>query len=146
MAEVTARRIAATLGGPRILKTRAPSFTRLQQQLRGGLPYASLETVMARFQIAREDIVVLLHLPLRTLARRKREARLRSDESDRLFRLSRIATLAEEVLGSPARASQWLHRPNRALGHAIPLRHLDTDLGARQVEDLLIRIGHGIFS
>lgn len=41
------------------------------------------------------------HLPARTLARRKRERRLRADESDRLFRVGRVAALAEEVLGNP---------------------------------------------
>jgi putative toxin-antitoxin system antitoxin component (TIGR02293 family) len=91
-------------------------------------------------------LVAVLHLPPRTLARRKRERRLRADESDRLFRLGRIAALAEEVLGSREKASRWLHRPNPALGRVIPLRHLDTDLGARQVEDLLLRIAHGVYS
>ena len=30
--------------------------------------------------------------------------------------------------------------------HAVPLRQLDTELGARQVEDLLLRIAHGVYS
>ena len=73
-------------------------------------------------------------------------ARLRPDESDRLFRVARIAALAEESLGGRDRAARWLKRPNRALGNAIPLQHLDTDLGSRQVEDVLGRISHGVYS
>jgi putative toxin-antitoxin system antitoxin component (TIGR02293 family) len=143
---VTAAQIAETLGGLRVLKRGASSPEGLHAQLRAGLPYAALEAVASSFDIAREDLVAVLHLPPRTLARRKREKRLRADESDRLFRLGRIAALAEEVLGTREKATRWLHTPNRALGQAVPLRHLDTELGARQVEDLLIRIAHGVMS
>jgi putative toxin-antitoxin system antitoxin component (TIGR02293 family) len=143
---VTTERIAATLGGPRVLKRGASSAEGLHAQLRAGLPYAALEAISAGFDVAREDLIAVLHVPPRTLARRKREKRLRPDESDRLFRLGRIAALAEDVLGSREKASRWLHMPNRALGQAVPLRHLDTELGARQVEDLLVRIAHGVVS
>ena len=143
---LTAERIARTLGGERVLKRKALTVEQLREQLRKGLPYTALETVAAEFDITQEDMVFLLHLPARTLARRKKEKRLRADESDRLFRVGRIAALAEEVLGRRARAAKWLHRPNKALGNAVPLHHLDTDLGARQVEDLLLRIAHGVYS
>jgi putative toxin-antitoxin system antitoxin component (TIGR02293 family) len=71
---------------------------------------------------------------------------VRTDESERLFRLGPIATLARDVPGSAEKATRWLHTPNRALGHRVPLRQLDTDLGARQVEDVLLRIAHGVHS
>src|SRR6266536_2232425 len=54
--------------------------------------------------------------------------------------LGRVAALAEEILGSHEKATRWLHEANVALGNEIPLRHLDSDLGARQVEDVLVRI------
>jgi putative toxin-antitoxin system antitoxin component (TIGR02293 family) len=60
--------------------------------------------------------------------------------------VARIVALAEESLGSREKAARWLKRPNRALGNAIPLAHLDTDPGVRQVEDLLGRISHGVYS
>jgi putative toxin-antitoxin system antitoxin component (TIGR02293 family) len=88
----------------------------------------------------------VLALPPRTLARRKGEHRLKAPESDRLLRLGRIAVLAEDVLGSPEKASRWLHTPNRALGNRVPLGQLDTDLGVREVESLLLRVAHGVYS
>ena len=36
--------------------------------------------------------------------------------------------------------------PKRALGNITPLRCCDTDVGAREVEALLGRIEHGVFS
>jgi putative toxin-antitoxin system antitoxin component (TIGR02293 family) len=143
---VTAERIVATLGGNRALKRKNVTLEDLQAQLRTGLPYSALEAVASGFEIGTADLVAVLHVPPRTLARRKREKRLRADESDRLFRLGRIAALAEDVLGSREKATRWLHQPNRALGGATPLHQLDTDLGARQVEDILLRIAHGVYS
>lgn len=58
----------------------------------------------------------------------------------------RIALQAAEVLGGREQAERWLHTPNRALSGQMPLELLDTDLGSRQVEEILGRIEHGVFS
>lgn len=142
---VTTERIVETLGG-RALRPRPRSLEALKERLRKGLPYASLVAVAKRYALSQDEVVIVLALPPRTLARRKEEQRLHADESDRLFRLSRVAALAEEVLGGREKATAWLHQPNRALGNRPPLQQLDTDLGARQIEDLLLRIAHGVYS
>jgi putative toxin-antitoxin system antitoxin component (TIGR02293 family) len=136
--------IIEALGGPRLLKARRRDEDALIERVRAGLPYSALEAMAARFGIGPDEVVSVLRLPARTLARRKKEGRLTADESDRLLRLGRIAALAEEVLGHRERAGRWLHQPNRALGDVAPLRRLDTDLGAKEVEQLLIRIAHGV--
>ena len=139
-------RIYEALGGKKVLKEPASHYGALIDHVRSGLPYAAVEAVAERFEIPKDDLLRILHLPLRTLARRKKERMLRADESDRLLRLGRIAAMAEEVLGTPAKAAAWLRNPNRALGGPRPLDRLDTDLGARQVEQILGRIAHGIYS
>jgi putative toxin-antitoxin system antitoxin component (TIGR02293 family) len=68
-----------------------------------------------------------------------------ADESDRLVRLARIAAFAEETHGNPVRASRW-RAPNSALAASVaPIHWLDTDVGAKEVEELLIRIAHGVY-
>ncbi len=140
MSEVSG--IVRTLGGPRLVPAR--SLEELRRALRDGLPFLSLAAVARGFEIAAGDLAALVGIPPRTLARRKKDRRLSPDESDRLFRLGRIATLAEEVLGTRAKAAGWLHAPNRALGGRVPLSELDTDLGAEQVETVLLRLSHGV--
>jgi putative toxin-antitoxin system antitoxin component (TIGR02293 family) len=112
--------------------------------VRSGLPYESLEAVRERLNLSLPEAAGVLHVPLRTLARRRHERKLDSDESDRLYRLARIAAHAVMVLGTEAKAAAWLRRPNRALNGEAPLEVVDTDLGARQVEDILGRIEHGV--
>lgn len=143
---MTATSLFEMLGGGEVRKQPVHSPEELKEWIREGLPFASLEKVMSRFELNRDEVSNVLDLPSRTLARRKQERRLRPDESDRLFRLARIAGQATEVLGTEESASRWLHTPNRALGGERPLELLDTDLGTRQVEDLLGRIEHGVHS
>jgi putative toxin-antitoxin system antitoxin component (TIGR02293 family) len=136
--------IVRALGGPRVLPAR--SIEELRSALRAGLPYASLSAVVSAFGLAGEDAIAILRIPARTLARRKKQRRLSPEESDRLFRLGRIAALAEEVLGDRDKAARWLRAENRALGTLTPLSQLDTDLGAEQVERVLLRLAHGVVS
>ncbi len=125
---------------------RLQSFEDLQAWIRRGLPFTSLEAAMERFGLKREEVSWALDLPLRTLTRRKQERRLSPGESDRLVRVVRIAVHAADILGGQEQASRWLHTQNRALGGQTPLDLLDTDLGSRQVEDVLGRIEHGVYS
>jgi putative toxin-antitoxin system antitoxin component (TIGR02293 family) len=143
---ISSARLVKTLGGTRVFREPHATYHGVAQRVRAGLPYIAFEAVAARFAIAPEALFRVLHIPPRTLARRKKERRFRADESDRLLRLGRVATLAEEVLGTPEKAGAWLRKPNRALGGLVPLEQLDTDIGAHQVEEILGRIAHGIYS
>ncbi len=87
-----------------------------------------------------------LGIPQRTLARRKREGILNSEESSKLLRLARVVSRASEVFDDPAAAVDWLKSPNAALRGNAPLSLLDTDIGAESVLDMLGRIEHGVFA
>ena len=141
---LSTKRMVETLGGPKIL--RAGSLEDLRNRVRSGLPYGSLEAVTSAYAIDAKELASILHVPPRTLARRRKSRRFTADESDRLFRVGRMAALAEDVLGGRDKAASWLQRPNRALGLKSPLQSLDSDLGAAEVESLLRRIEHGVYS
>lgn len=92
-----------------------------------------------------EEIWALV-VPKRTLARRvaKREP-LTVEETDRALRLERIAALADRIFGNPEKAHRWMRKPKHLLGGRTPVDFLATEAGARQVEEMLYRIEHGIF-
>ena len=110
------------------------------------MPFGAISALASQIGVEKKELIGILDIPARTLARRQNERRFRAGESDRLFRVGRIVALAEEVLGTKEKAAGWLRRANRALGGETPLSYLDTDHGAQQIEDLLIRIAHGVFS
>lgn len=135
------------LGGARVFQGRTrPTSTQMRDRIKEGLPYSSLESVRERLNLTVPEAASVLQMPARTLARRRVSRRLGADESDRLYRIARVAAQAVGVFGSEDKAATWLQRPNRALNNEWPIRLLDTDVGTRQVEDILGRIAHGVVS
>ena len=85
-------------------------------------------------------------IPLRTLQhRRSRREKLTVEESDRVFRVIRVLSLAECVYGSRERALAWLRAPHVQLDLRAPVSLLNTDTGSRIVEELLVQIDEGMF-
>ncbi len=130
------------LGGKRALGRALSTDSDLRDAIREGFPHAVLEGLMRASGLTLKELAGALDLSPRSLQRRRR-GRLARFESDRLYRMARVLALARESLGDGARASRWLRRTNRALGGVAPLAAVDTELGARQVENLLGRIAYG---
>lgn len=143
MTTVTVERL---LGGATVLKDRPRSSLDWVTLIRRGLPAAALESLIGNLGLPQAELGAVLGIPERTLARRKKEGTLSPDESAKLVRLARVARRAAEVFENRDAALGWLRRPNRALGGEVPLRLLDTEIGAESVMDLLGRIEHGVFS
>ena len=115
----------------------------LQAAIRDGFPQSVVEEVRRSAGLTLKELATSLDLSPRSLQRRRREGRLARYESDRLYRLARIVGLAKHYLGDGQKATRWLKRPNRALGGSAPLDAIDTELGARGVENVLGRIAYG---
>lgn len=138
--------LVLALGGKAIFRERSATYDVVVNRVRAGLPYVALESLANRFDISQDHLIRVLHIPPRTLARRKKERRLHPAESDRLLRVARIAAAAEDVLGEAGKAGRWLQKPNRALRGVVPLDQLDTDIGAERISQVLGRIAHGVYS
>src|SRR5215510_10037181 len=135
--------VVEELGGEPILGRSFRTETDLQDAIREGLPQTVVEEVMHAAGLTLKELATSLDLSARSLQRRRHEGRLARYESDRLYRLARIVALAKSSIGDNGRAIEWLKRPNRALGGKVPLDIVDTELGARAVEDVLGRIAYG---
>jgi putative toxin-antitoxin system antitoxin component (TIGR02293 family) len=137
------RAVVEELGGEPVLGRSLRTPNDLHNAIREGFPQTVVEEVMQAAGISRKELATILDLSPRSLQRRRREERLARFESDRLYRLARIVALAKQYIGDIERAKRWLKRPNRALGGKIPLELMDTELGARAVENVLGRIAYG---
>ena len=117
------------------------------KEIRKGLLFDDLRLLETEAGLSREDMSTLLAISSSTLTRRQKEGRLRPQESDRLVRFALLKDAALEMMhGNGAATRQWLRTPLEVLGGETPLEHADTELGARDVEDLIRRTQHGIFS
>lgn len=143
---MTVENIVERLGGEKVLEREVRSELALAEAVREGLPFQSLSHLLSSEDLAPNEAYELIG-SRRTLMRKKRErTRLSPAESDRLARVVRIITRAEEALGDREKAHRWLRKTNRALAGKRPLDLLDSDAGTRMVERILGRIEHGIYS
>jgi putative toxin-antitoxin system antitoxin component (TIGR02293 family) len=134
----------SVLGGAKVFGRGMRSPEELAERVRAGLPFAALSAVMQQYGISRDALCKILQLSPRNFPRRKEQKRLSPDESDRLYRLARVLAHANRVFEDPDESADWIQTPNAALGKQQPLSLLDTDIGVRQVDQVLGRIEHGI--
>jgi putative toxin-antitoxin system antitoxin component (TIGR02293 family) len=111
-----------------------------------GFPVSWFDSLQKSLGVSRQRLTEIVRIAPRTLARRRRAGRLSADESDRVLRFWTVLGCASRVLGNVEQARGWLTTPNWALGDKTPLEYADTEPGAREVEHLLGRIEHGVFS
>lgn len=111
--------------------------------VRHGLPAGAVTGLARALDMPVSAVAGMVGIPPRTLARR-RTGVLKPSESDRLYRVARVAALGIDVLGTIERTRAWLSRPSRALGGATPWSLLDTEIGAREVERVLGRLAYGV--
>ena len=139
--------IAEVLGGRKVLGKSIKKPDDLAELVRKGLPVDSVTALAARLDLGNTVLSRKLGIPRRTLTRRlSQRSRLTAAESDRTVRLARVYANAVEMIGDEEKAVRWLQTPNRALGGERPLDQLDTDVSAREVEDVLGRIAYGVYS
>jgi putative toxin-antitoxin system antitoxin component (TIGR02293 family) len=138
-------RVSHVLGGSRTLKQHVRTLNDLHEMVAEGLPKSSVRALLTHLS---EHYLVDLQ-PLRdfiappaTLKRRR--TRLSPAESQRLERLARIVAMTEQVWQEATAAAEFLTRGHRALGGKTPLQMATTDLGVRQVEELLASIEYGL--
>ncbi len=127
------------------LNIKTDTTDQMIDRLKEGLPAESFDRLRRRLNISDNALAKIVQIPKRTLDRRRQSGKLRTDESERIFRLARVYDMAESVFGNPKKAENWLKKPARGLGGKIPLEYADTDLGALEVINLLGRVEHGVF-
>jgi putative toxin-antitoxin system antitoxin component (TIGR02293 family) len=119
---------------------------KLVEVLRAGLPVRELRDLQVTLGVPMEKLGTMLGISKATLHRRKAAGRLDQAESDRVVRFARLMGRAMEVMESEDDARLWLMSPQFGLGGAVPLEYAETEVGAREVEDLLGRIDYGVYS
>ena len=152
----TISRVEPRASHPRIVrfKTRGASLGLAEarigdrvRQVERGFSFTFLESFAAVSGLPVGSIASVLGIPERTLARRRVTGRFTMEESERLLRIATVFEKAAELFeGDVAGAITWLTSPKKALAHETPLEYSRTELGAREVENLIGRLEYGVFS
>jgi putative toxin-antitoxin system antitoxin component (TIGR02293 family) len=117
----------------------------LAEIVQAGLPLDSLGLLKQK-GLTFTEISEIVISP-RTLKHRKsRGERLSHEETDRMVRVARIVSLAENVFGDRTKAWLWLRTADDRIGNRTPLSMLQSDAGGRVVESMLWQIDEGVYS
>ncbi|NQX00763.1 DUF2384 domain-containing protein, partial [bacterium] len=125
---------------------REPEAVYVIEKVRDGLPFAEFHAMRDLLEVTEERLGAWLGMSRATLHRRKKTGSLDRTESDRLVRYARLLSHAAAALGGMEGARSWLTAPAMAFHGECPLDYADTEIGAREVDALLGRLEHGVFS
>jgi putative toxin-antitoxin system antitoxin component (TIGR02293 family) len=137
---VNIERVATILGGPRTLGSTITNLREFRLRVEAGLPVEALDSVVRHVATTHREAVEIKYriVPRTTLARRRV---LSLAESERVERLARIAALTEHVCGDLGRVYEFLRSDQPQIG-GRPIDLVRSELGAREVEDLLMNARH----
>lgn len=121
-------------------------FPGVVERIRKGLPWSTFERLQRSSGLSSDQLLDLLQIPRRTLARRKAGGRFTAEESDRMVRLARVYARALHFFdGDAEAATTWLSDAQYSFGGVTPLEMTRTDVGAQEVERLIGQLEHGVF-
>lgn len=140
------RKVVAVLGGSKSIDRPIKDSIDLDRLIKAGIPLKGALIVKERLHLTNREVANILGISESKWIRkgRKPSSRLSPVESDRLYRIARIIALAKDVFEDEDRAIEWLRRPQFGLGDRVPFDLIYTEVGAREVESLLLRIEHGV--
>jgi putative toxin-antitoxin system antitoxin component (TIGR02293 family) len=131
---------------PTVVLEPSPAFAFSWRDIERGVPLRALEDFSIYSGIPLRDLLEVV-IPARTLKhRRQRQEPLNLDESDRLARVARLYELAVKVFGNADKARRWLSKPKQRFQELSPVAMMRTELGGRQVEEMLYQIDEGVFA
>jgi len=130
------------------LKQTHPMATVHQQisRIHAGLSFRAVQNLQKALDVPLERVASVLGMSRATLHRRKIQGKIDKEESEKLVRYQRLLKKAEDVFSDAASAREWLTHKQTGLGGAVPLDFAKSEIGAREVENLLGRIEYGVYS
>jgi len=136
--------IAAVMGGPQVLGRPVRSVQDLSDVVARGLPKDALRRTIRRVFPQAKEANEILYRIIAPATYKRRRGKLKAQESERTERLARVIASAEFVWNNAEKAHRWLVKPHPELRRVPPIEQALTELGARQVEELLDRIFYGL--
>jgi len=134
--------VVELLGGARTVGASVRTLADLDAAVRAGLPRTSLDRVVEAAAPASERVWLRNRLVPR--ATYQRRCTLSPSHSATIERIARVTALANWVWEDEAHAQRFLWTPHPELDGRRPIEAALTELGAREVEEVLQRGLHGL--
>jgi putative toxin-antitoxin system antitoxin component (TIGR02293 family) len=142
---IPAQKIAAILGGPEALGHPVNNLMDLDEVVSQGIPRTAFDALIDQI-VPRSDEVTRVSLRYRIVPRAtyQRARRLNQQHSETVERLARILATARSVWDDDEAVRGFLLAPHPELNGKTPLDAALTEIGGRQVEEIIERGMHGL--
>ncbi len=128
------------------LGIKTKTITGLISEIKRGFSFTTVKRYQSQLGLDLKQVADAIQVNPRTLDRRKSEGKLHPGESERLLRHARIFELTVSLFENDTKeAIEWLNTPNLGLGDETPFEFAKTEIGAREVETLIVQLEHGVF-
>jgi len=143
---VPADKIAEVLGGARVFGRSVQSMRELDEIVREGMPKSALDTFIALFSEPNlgVDFPTRLRYKIVPRATYQRVDKFNLQVGETTERLARLYALVFSVFESRDASTRFLMTPHPELDDRSPLDVALTEIGGRQVEEVIARGLHGL--
>jgi putative toxin-antitoxin system antitoxin component (TIGR02293 family) len=120
------------------------SISELSEAVNEGLPKSTLRAAVKHLYPSSSDQMRFIYRVVPEATFKRRKDRLNEVESERTERIARTIATAEYVLGDKEMAREFLTSPHPMLNGKTPIETALSELGARQIEQLLFGLFYGL--
>jgi len=116
------------------------------ERIRSGIPAAAFRTLADRLGVSQNELAIKLRVATRTLTRLAGEQKLLPpDITEKVLRAARLMAKARMIFSDDLSVVTWLNTEAPSLNGEKPIDLLDTDVGAAEVEGLILGLAYGNF-
>jgi putative toxin-antitoxin system antitoxin component (TIGR02293 family) len=116
------------------------------ERIRSGIPASAFRTLADRLGVSQNELATKLRVATRTLTRLAGERKpLPPEITEKVLRAARVMIKARTILSDDLSVVTWLNTEAPALHGVKPIDLLDTDVGASEVEGLILGLAYGNF-
>ncbi len=113
---------------------------------RKGLTMKQLREILKFTNLSLKELSSILSISDRQLTRYKDDKILRIDISAQLIQIAELYEFGYEVFENEEKFQKWMISKIRALGYQKPINLLDTPFGISEVQNIIGRLEHGVYS
>ncbi len=115
------------------------------QKIKKRLPMQYFNSICKDIELSKKHLARIIQSSESNLVIRKKEGVFSFSESERLFRIRRVYKKALEVFDDEKEIKKWFKKPCWLLNDVAPIDYLDTEIGSREIENILQHIKIGTF-
>ena len=136
-----------TIPGAKVLGANWHKKKNVFDAIEKGISVSSFKKLEKAYVLDSPKLATVIKIPVRTIqSRTKNKERFNQFESERIFRTARILELAANLFeGDQEKGQHWLSQPAEAFNGRTPFEMCKTEMGCRDVEDLIHNLEHGVF-